>query len=94
MSAQENQLRFRWTPEQLALLETVLNAELKKQLQVRFENLSDDEKNIRRITYLTGGVDMLEYLLDFDQMLDQAAEDEKQKLLDNTSASTSTTSTF
>jgi hypothetical protein len=37
---------------------------------------------------------MLEYLLDFDQMLDQAAEDEKQKLLDNTSASTSTTSTF
>ena len=72
------------SPNQEAILIAALERENVKKLGVAFNTPADDAEQIRRIAYLDGGRDMLEFLLTLDEKLLQQKEEEKQQLLGNT----------
>jgi hypothetical protein len=74
------------TDQQRALFIAMLEQENNKKLGISFSNKGEDEENIRRIAYLDGGRDMLTHLLLFDEKLAAQKEQEKQRLLDDTTA--------
>ena len=70
------------TEEQIALIQHLRSIEIAKKFdEIRFENPDEDTRTIRRTIYLDGGLDMLKYLLEFDQKLAEQKEQEKQDLL-------------
>lgn len=71
------------SPNQEAILIAALERENAKKLGVTFNTPADDAEQIRRIAYLDGGRDMLEFLLTLDEKLLQQKEEEKQQLLGN-----------
>ncbi len=81
-------------PKQLAILREVLAQECSKKLEIRYADLDKDQENVRRSIYLDGGVDMLKYLLRFDQDQLEAAEQAKQELLGNQPSDVSDASSF
>lgn len=92
---QELDDRFlKFTPDQLVLLRQISGMEMSKRLAVRFTDPANDQENIRRAAYLDGGLDMLQYLLDFDRQLMQTAEELKQETLQNQQDGPSTADLF
>lgn len=82
MPAQEPEHRLLLTPFQEAILRQLLTVETSKKIDERFETLEDDQRVIRRHIFLDGGIEMLHYILHLDKMLDQQAEQEKTKILE------------
>lgn len=73
---------FDFTPAQLQLLDHIARVEAGKKLELSFENPAEDQRVMRRAIYLDGGLQMLQYLLDFDDNLRREKEKEKGKLVD------------
>lgn len=73
---------FNFTPAQIALLANVARVEAGKKLELSFDDPSHDQQVMRRAIYLDGGLQMLQYLMDFDDNLKIEKEAEKSKLLD------------
>lgn len=81
--AQQSHLLFQFSLHQLTLLRTIHATEAAKKLSVRFEDPADDGKTIRQIAYLDGGIDLLKYLLDFDDQVREQQEASKRQLLES-----------
>lgn len=82
ISGQEPEHRLLLTPFQQAILRQLLTVETSKKIEERFDNLTDDQRVIRRHIFLDGGIEMLHYILHLDKMLDEQKEQEKAKLLE------------
>ena len=66
------------SPRQLGLLRHILSVEYAKKCDIRYEDTDKDQASIRRSIYCDGGIDMLQYLLNFDEKSLAEAEQAKQ----------------
>lgn len=67
-----------FTAEQKQLILEILQAELRKKVTVNFRDPAQDEKVIRSCIYFDGGIDMLKYVLDYDELLKQQQSQAEQ----------------
>jgi len=72
---------LKFTDEQKALLLAVHQQKCEEQLAAQFADPAQDAKTIRSIVHLQGQTFMLQYLLDFDKLLEEQKEQEKRNLL-------------
>lgn len=76
-----NDLYLKLTSEQKALLLVLHQQRCEEQLSAQFSDPALDAKTLRSVVHLQGQTHMLQYLLDFDRLLEEQKEQEKRDLL-------------